>query len=61
MEEKKFIPTYGMEKETTIFNEDGSAYRIRIELMWDREKTLDGFKQLVKVAKELLDSMVGRR
>lgn len=61
MEEKDFIPTYGMEKETTIFNEDGSAYRIRVELVWDKEKSLEGVKRLVKEAKKMLDSLVSNR
>lgn len=59
--QKEFIPNYGMEKEITVFNEDGSAYRIRVELMWEKERTLNGFKCLVKEAKKVLDSLLSNR
>ena len=56
--EKKFIANYGLEKETTIFDENGSSYRIHIEIMWRDEKTTEGVKQIMEEAKEVIDSLL---
>ncbi len=61
MKTKEFTATYGIEKEATIFNEDGSSYKIHIELLWNKGKTLDGFKYMVQEAKEMLDSFLSNR
>lgn len=57
-EEREFIAHYGIEKETTIIHQNGSAHKIRIELIWNNEKTLEGIKLLIKEAKQVLDSML---
>lgn len=57
-EEIEFIANYGMEKETTVIHKNGSAHKIRIEIMWNNEKSLEGMKLLIKEAKQVLDSML---